>query len=70
MTENKTFLLLLEHQENRRLLAESLTESYRVLSPEADGRLTQFNSLLQQSFDLCIVDGRTKRESRSTVTRM
>ncbi len=59
MTENKTILLLLEHQENRRLLAESLTQMYTVLSPEADTAMTQFTALLQEPFDLCILDGRT-----------
>ena len=59
MTENKTILLLLEHQENRRLLAESLTQIYTVLSPEVEAAMTQFTALLQESFDLCILDGRT-----------
>ena len=59
MTEKKTILLLLEHQENRRLLAESLIQIYNVLSPEADAAMTQFTALLQESFDLCILDGRT-----------
>jgi signal transduction histidine kinase len=47
-------LLLLEHKENRRLLSEWLKTRYEVFSPDLDDEL----SSLQQSFDLCILDGR------------
>jgi signal transduction histidine kinase len=43
-------LLLLEHEANRRLLAERLAERYEVLSPAAE-------PALDLPFDLCIVDG-------------
>ena len=59
MTKTKTILLLLEHRENRRLLAESLTKFYTVLSPPAQGNISQFKALLEKPFDLCILDGRT-----------
>ncbi|MBW4657949.1 MAG: PAS domain-containing protein [Drouetiella hepatica Uher 2000/2452] len=51
-------LLLLEHRENRRLLSEWLQPRYQVieLEPDADGI---DESLLSQSFDLCIIGPRT-----------
>jgi len=47
-------LLLLEHKENRRLLSEWLETRYEVFLPDFDNEL----SSLQQSFDLCILNGR------------
>ena len=43
-------LLLLDHRENRRLLAEWLARRYEVALPEAEPGL-------DRPFDLCIVDG-------------
>lgn len=43
-------LLLLDHQSNRRLLAEWLTTHYQVVLPESD-------EALQEPFDLCMLDG-------------
>jgi signal transduction histidine kinase len=43
-------LLLIDHRQNRRLLAEWLERNYQVVLPEADGAL-------QQPFDLAILDG-------------
>jgi len=45
-------LLLLEHKENRRLLSEWLSASYRVLVPDTSPQL-------EQVFDICILDGRS-----------
>jgi signal transduction histidine kinase len=43
-------LLLIDHRQNRHLLAEWLTQHYQVMVPESD-------DTLQDSFDLAIVDG-------------
>ena len=43
-------LLLIDHQQNRRLLADWLERTYQVVLPKADGAL-------QQPFDLAILDG-------------
>src|SRR5262249_42192394 len=43
-------LLLIDHRQNRHLLAEWLERSYHVRLPEADGAL-------QEPFDLAILDG-------------
>jgi signal transduction histidine kinase len=43
-------LLLIDHRQNRHLLAEWLTQHYQVVIPEAD-------EALQELFDLAIVDG-------------
>ena len=43
-------LLLLEHRENRRLLAQWLELFYEVIVPDTE-------ACLQESFDLCILDG-------------
>ena len=43
-------LLLIDHRQNRHLLAEWLTQHYQVMVPEAD-------DALQEAFDLVIVDG-------------
>jgi signal transduction histidine kinase len=43
-------LLLIDHRQNRHLLAEWLTQHYQVIIPEAD-------DALQDAFDLAIVDG-------------
>ncbi|HEX9653060.1 MAG TPA: PAS domain-containing sensor histidine kinase [bacterium] len=62
-------LLLLNHQENRRLLAKVLAERYEVLLPKSD-------KAIDGIFDLCILDGPAlqrlqkrvngRRESEST----
>lgn len=59
MTQKKRILLLLEYKENRRLLRESLTPLYEVLMPGDDPEADEFEALLSESFDLCILDGRT-----------
>jgi signal transduction histidine kinase len=46
----KRILLMLDHRQNRRLLAEWLERTYQVILPEADGAL-------QEPFDLAILDG-------------
>jgi signal transduction histidine kinase len=43
-------LLLIDHRQNRHLLAEWLTQHYQVMVPESD-------DALQDAFDLAIVDG-------------
>jgi signal transduction histidine kinase len=43
-------LLLIDHRQNRHLLAEWLTQNYQVVVPEAD-------DALHEPFDLAIVDG-------------
>jgi signal transduction histidine kinase len=43
-------LLLLDHRQNRRLLAEWLEQNHQVVVPETDGAL-------QEAFDLAILDG-------------
>ena len=59
MTQKKRVLLLLEYKENRRLLRESLTPLYKVLMPEDDAEADEFEALISESFDLCVLDGRT-----------
>ncbi|RMF90253.1 MAG: hypothetical protein D6736_07065, partial [Nitrospinota bacterium] len=49
-------LLLLEHHENRRLLAEWLSTRYQVLLPP-EGRAREDSSFLDEPFDLGILDG-------------
>lgn len=52
-------LLLLEHKENRRLLSEWLATRYQVVLPDSDLEAQdQRAPLLEQSFDLCILDAR------------
>lgn len=52
-------LLLLEHKENRRLLSEWLATRYQVVLPDSDLEVQdQGAPLLEQSFDLCILDAR------------
>ncbi|MGK7877100.1 MAG: ATP-binding protein [Xenococcaceae cyanobacterium] len=51
-------LLLLDHRENCRLLSELFTQYYEVLSPEYGAGEQQVKALLDESFDLCILDGR------------
>ena len=59
MNQKKRILLLLEYKENRHLLRESLNQLYTVLMPEDDASKAEFEALLAESFDLCILDGRT-----------
>ena len=59
MSEKKRILLLLEYLQNRRLLADSLSQLYTVLLPEEDATPEQFAALIEEPFDLCILDGRT-----------
>ena len=50
-------LILIEHRENRRLLSEWLSPRYQVIEPEWEqGGMSE--SLLAESFDLCIICGR------------
>jgi PAS domain S-box-containing protein len=51
-------LLLLEHRENRRLMSDWLSPRYQVIVPEWDVESVS-HSLLSESFDLCILCGRT-----------
>ncbi|MBE9016408.1 hybrid sensor histidine kinase/response regulator [Chroococcidiopsis sp. CCALA 051] len=51
-------LLLLEHQENRRLLSEWLAPRYSVILPEVAAQVTEPADLDSQPFDLCILDAR------------
>jgi signal transduction histidine kinase len=46
----KRILLMIDHRQNRRLLAEWLERTYQVILPGADGAL-------QEPFDLAILDG-------------
>lgn len=50
-------LLLLEHIENRRLLSEFLGQSYEVIVPDAAVQARNAFPLLDQEFDLCLLDG-------------
>ena len=50
-------LVLIEHRENRRLLSEWLSPRYGVIEPEWDQGSVS-DSLLFESFDLCIICGR------------
>ncbi len=53
-------LLLLEHRANRELLTEHLNERYEVTSASLKlPQRTALASLLNRSFDLCILDGPT-----------
>ena len=49
-------LLLLEHHENSRLLAEWLSTRYEVIKPDEESEAAE---LLLQPFDLCIIGART-----------
>lgn len=53
-------LLVLEHKENRRLLSEWLATNHEVILPDSDLEVPflQAAPLLNQSFDLCILDAR------------
>ncbi|GAA6622057.1 ATP-binding protein [Scytonema sp. NUACC26] len=55
----RRILLLLEHQENRRLLAQWLKTRYEVIVPDVDTLQGKISALWQQSFDLCILCGVT-----------
>jgi signal transduction histidine kinase len=64
----KRILLLLKHQENRRLLSQWLTEQYQVLSLEAENELeTQGKQLLAQPFDLGLIDFGVIRKLRQQI---
>ena len=52
-------LLLLEHRENLRLVSELLSGHHQVLSPDSGAKGQQATALSGESFDLCILDGRT-----------
>ncbi|BAZ44128.1 histidine kinase [Chondrocystis sp. NIES-4102] len=61
----KRLLLLIYHHQNRHLLAQSLKDKYRILSPTIDGDFViEGEELLHQSFDLCFVDLGTIRQLR------
>ncbi|KAM3097565.1 ATP-binding protein [Phormidesmis sp. 146-12] len=51
-------LVLLEHRENRRLMSEWLSPRYQVIVPDWDIDSVR-HSLASESFDLCIICGRT-----------
>ncbi|MEM7593372.1 MAG: ATP-binding protein [Cyanobacteria bacterium P01_A01_bin.83] len=52
-----TILLLLEHQQNKQLLAQSLREDYHVLLTKDEANLAiAGEELLQSDFDLCFMD--------------
>ncbi len=59
MSNKKRILLLLEYLQNRRLLADSLSQLYNVLLPDEGATSAQFADLIEEPFDLCILDGRT-----------
>ncbi len=50
-------LLLLEHIENRRLLSEFLGQYYKVIVPDAAVQARNAFPLLDEEFDLCLLDG-------------
>ena len=53
----KRILLLIEHQQNRELLAQALEAYYNVLVPDRDVDFTAAGTkLLQSDFDLCFMD--------------
>lgn len=53
----KSILLLIEHQQNRQMLCQSLEEDYWVLSPEIDADFAVVGEqLLKEDFDLCFID--------------
>jgi PAS domain S-box-containing protein len=52
-------LLLLEHTENRRLLSELLSQFYEVIIPDAVVQSGNAVPLLDEEFDLCLLDGVT-----------
>lgn len=53
----KTILLLIEHQQNRNLLAQWLQEEYCVLLPKSQDTFASVGEqLLTHSFDLCAID--------------
>ncbi|KAM3108017.1 ATP-binding protein [Phormidesmis sp. 146-33] len=51
-------LLLIEHRENRRLMSDWLSPRYQVIVPDWDIDSVR-QSLASESFDLCIICGRT-----------
>lgn len=53
----KRLLLLIYHHQNRHLLAQSLQDKYRILSPTIEGNFAiEGEELLHQSFDICFID--------------
>ena len=55
--EDRTILLLVEHQQNRQLLAEALKARYQVLAPEANADFVAVGEqMLTENFDLCFID--------------
>ncbi|MEL6929153.1 MAG: hypothetical protein AAFO95_10995 [Cyanobacteria bacterium J06600_6] len=54
---NLSILLLVEHQQNRQLLAQALAEQYQILVPEAESDFAMAGTqLLMANFDLCFID--------------
>lgn len=50
-------LLLIEHQNNRRLLSKWLAGHYQVISPSVEDNFSdRGEQLLSQPFDLCFID--------------
>lgn len=53
----KRILLLIEHQQNCQILAQSLATDYQILSPKIDEIFVeQGKQLLLEDFDLCFID--------------
>lgn len=67
MTSTSCILLLLDHRENRRLLAECLLSQYQVLSPEDE--VLQAQLLAEAVCDLVIIDGVTFQRLHEGVER-
>ena len=54
---DRKILLLVEHRQNRQLLAQALEAYYQVLAPEADADFaTVGEQMLTEDFDLCFMD--------------
>ena len=53
----KRLLLLIEHQQNRKILAQSLAKDYLILSAQAqENFVLSSKQLLAEDFDLCFID--------------
>ena len=63
VSDRQTILLLVEHQQNRYLLSQWLTDKYRVLFPEVNFA-TESETLLAQSYDLCLIDSGAVQQLR------
>lgn len=53
----KQILILIEHQQNRQVLSQSLAQDYQVLSPEVkEDFVLVGEQMLSEDFDLCFID--------------